>query len=328
MAEAPLNRYARKLGRHRPEVARRLRIARRSKAGARIATSVMRARLRRAQFDPDGDEPFSDMIDDDALGGRGARIGSVPDGRALIWREAEIPYSALVTGDPGYGKTELALGLINQLAGRYPIIIPDIRGDYEPLVRHVSNSRYLPFGEFPVNLLRAPAGVAQAIFNQRFTEAFVDSFGLQQSSGRYLIKTLDALEDRRRQHGHGYCLPDLRDALQARQEPRGSDELRFRNRCLARTDALCRALGERFVGVEQGVDLAELIAANALIVLRSDVEKSISDFLTHWAITYAFALRSAAEDKFNQAPLIIVLDEQRSILRATGPARSRISSCC
>ena len=127
---------------------------------------------------------------------------------------------------------------------------------------------------------------------------------------------LDSLEAKRASTGHWPCLLDLRDALRDRKEERGSDELRFRNRCWARIDSLCRALGEKTVGVELGIDLESLMNTGPLLVFRVDLEQSIEDFMASWLIAFAFEHRASSDDKFNQKPLIFVLDEQRSVLRA------------
>ncbi|MFC1782702.1 hypothetical protein ACFL02_03835 [Planctomycetota bacterium] len=112
---------------------------------------------------------------------------------------------------------------------------------------------------------------------------------------------LDTLEARRVESGHWPCLLDLRDALVDRKEDRSSDELRFRNRCLARVDALCRVLGDKTVGVEQGIDLEYLIKAGNLLVLRMELEKSIQDFLTNWLLMYAFELRTLKKEHLVQS---------------------------
>ncbi len=171
------------------------------------------------------------------------------------------------------------------------------------------------FGSFPINLLRGPANVPPAVFNQRLGKVFTDRFDLYQSSRRYLNMVLDSLEGKKAQSGHWPCLLDLQDALEDRKEEKGSDELKFRNRCLARVDALRRALGEDVIGVECGIDLDGLINSGEMLIFRIELEQSIQDFLVNWLLTFAFEHRMCREDKFRQKPLIFVLDEQRSILR-------------
>jgi hypothetical protein len=316
MTDLPdLERYAKRLGTGRDDVRGLLVIARQSADGARIARSVLRAELRRAGLDPDDDDPFTIAPTAYDLGGEGVQIGMLSNGSVLVWRHGEIAYSGIWVGSPGSGKTNSVLDLCVQLSGHYTVVAPDLRGDYEPLVRVIPGARLFAFGEFPVNILRGPSRVPPPVFNQRFVEVFTDMFDLFQASRRYLNLVLDSLEAKRAETGHWPCLLDLKDELEGRREERGSSELEFRNRCLARVDAICRALGEKSVGVEQGIDLEWLIEQKTVLIFRMELERSIQDFLTNWLALYMFTHRAFAEDKFNQRPLIFVLDEQRSLLR-------------
>jgi hypothetical protein len=316
VTDPELERYIRILGKDNPDVQRFLKAAR-GKSGTQIAKSVLRARIRGAKGNPDNNDPFAFIPSIEALGGSGPSVGFLADsGHELIWRHDEIPYSALFVGNPGFGKTSHIIRLLIQIAPYYTIIIPDLRGDYECLIRAIPNSRLFVFGEFPINLIRGSSRVPPAVTNQRFSEIFTDQFDLFQASRRYLNVILDGLEGKRLETGHHPCLPDLLDALEDRKEERGSDEYRFRGRCIARVDAICRALGEKCVGVEQGIDLERLIDTPQTLIFRIELEKSIQDFLVNWLVTYVFEHRTWSENKFSQKPLIFVLDEQRSLLRA------------
>jgi hypothetical protein len=315
MTDIDLKRLADRLGAKRPDVQRLLAAAARSADGARIARSVLRAELRRAGLDPDDDDPFAVASTAYDLGGEGVKIGTLSNGSVLVWRHDEIAYSGIWVGSPGGGKTNSVLDLSVQLSEHYTIVVPDVRGDYEPLVRIIPDARFFAFGEFPLNLLRGPSRAPQAVFNQRFAEVFTDMFDLFQASRRYLNLVLDTLEAKRVEACHWPCLLDLKDELEDRREERGSSESEFRSRCLARVDAICRALGEKAVGVEQGIDLESLIEQRTVLIFRMELERSIQDFLTNWLLMYIFTHRAFAEDKFNQRPLIFVLDEQRSLLR-------------
>jgi len=313
--DAELENYAAAFGPDDPRIRRLLKAAGRSETGRRIAKSVLRARLRRAGVDPDDNDPFPVLVPPEALGGEGLLIGNlVETDQSLIWQDDEIPYSALCVGDPGFGKTTLIISLLIQLAARYTAIVPDLRGDYECLCRAVPQARFFPFGSFPINLLRGSTQVPPATFNQRFSEVFTDQFDQRQSSRRYLNMVLDDLDAKRAETGHWPCVLDLLEALEDRKEVRGSDAIRFRDRCIARVDALRRALGDEAVGVEQGIDLEELVKDGTMLVFRTELEKSVQDFLTNWLLMYVFEHRRWAEDKFNQRPIVFVLDEQRSIL--------------
>ena len=315
MAEMEIDRLAKQLGPRREDVRRLLDIAARSADGTRLAKNLLRAKLRQAGVNPNDDDPFSVLTSAYDLGGDGVQVGRLADGHDLVWRHDEIPYSALFIGAPGFGKTNAVLHLLIQLSQYYTILISDLRGDYECLCRTIPGARLFVFGEFPINLLRGPARVPPSAFNQRFSETFTDQFDQYQSSRRYLNMVLDILEAKRVETGHWPCLLDLKDALEDRKEERGSAELDFRSRCLARVDAICRALGEKAVGVEQGIDLDALVEQGATLVFRMGLERSIQDFLTNWLLVFVFERRMASENKFNQKPILFVLDEQRSILR-------------
>jgi len=203
MIDPELESYARKLGPQREDVKRLLKAAARSEDGTRIAKSVFRAKLRRAGRDPDDNNPFSSIIPPEVLGGSGVSLGQLADGSGeMIWRHGELPLSALLLGPPGFGKTTAAIHLLDQLTRFYPIIICDLRGDYECLCRTLPNVRFFWSGSFPINLLRGPDRVPPDIFYQRFAETFTDEFGLFQASRRYLNLVLDSLEARRVETGH------------------------------------------------------------------------------------------------------------------------------
>jgi len=311
-----IHRYAQQLGKHRDEVRCMLEAAARSQQGERIALSVLGALFRRECAGADSDDPFALAPGAYKLGGDGIHVAFTTPGDAdVVWLHDEIPYSALFIGAPGFGKTTIIIRILLECAGLYTAIIPDLRGDYECLCRAVPNARLFALGEVPINFLMGPSCVPPSVFNQRFCEVFTDQFDQYQSSRRYLNLVLDGLDAKREETGHWPCLLDLRDALEDKKEQRGSDELRFRNRCLARVDALCRALGEKSVGVERGIDLDRLIQQGAMLIFRMELEKSIQDFLTNWLLMYVFELRTSSENKFNLKSIVFVLDEQRSILR-------------
>lgn len=311
-----LERLATILGRDRLEVRRHLHAATRSDDGARLAKSRFLAMLRAARMDPADDDPFQVASGAYDLGGDGVLLGSVECAACnLIWRWDEIGNSALLVGQPKTGKSTAIMNWAIQLAPLHSVIIPDLRGDYECLLRVIPNARLFVWGEFPINLLRGSSLVPAPVFNQRFSEMVTDMMDARQASRRYLSLALDVLEARRAETGHWPCLLDLLDALEDRREPRGSDELRFRNRCIARIDAICRALGEDALAVENGIDLERIVEEGTVAIFRMNLERSIADFLTNWLLAYVFEHRMWSEQKFDQKPIVFVLDEQRNILR-------------
>lgn len=323
--DAELELYADLLGRDRPEVQRLLRAAARSADGARIAKNLLRVRCRRAGLDPHDDDPYQAALSPETLGGEGNLIGAtVRQGLPVVWREEEKPYGLICCGAPGGGKTTFLLNVIRQSARRSCAVVPDLRGDYECLCRCGPNVRFFFVGRTPMNFLKGPGGVPPAVFYQRFAEVFTDQFDQRQAGRRYLSMVLDSLDAKRRETGHWPCLLDLHDALQARKEARGSDELRFRNRCLARVDAVIRALGSDSVGVERGIDLEKLINEPGTLVFRLEAEASVADWFVDYLLAWVFECRTWSENKFSLPPLIFVLDEQRRILRPR--SRSELAS--
>jgi hypothetical protein len=315
MVGTKLERYARRLGLQRPDVQRILSTAEKGENAARIAESVLRAKLRRAGVNPDDNSPFRPAISAEALGGSGIVFGSLADSSGdLIWRFDELPYSAIFTGSPGQGKTTLVIKLIVQLSSYCPIVVVDVRGDYECLQRLISNSRFFVFGSFPINLIRGPSNVPPQVFNQRFSQVFTEELQLFESSRRYLNKTLDLLDEKRVMTGHWPCLLDLLDQLENQKEDAHSNEKQFRDRCVARVDMIKRALGVESVGVESGIDIEGLIQIPQTIVFRLELEQSLADFLTSWLLMYVFEHKTWKENKFNQMTTIVVLDEHRSLL--------------
>ncbi len=116
MIDDVLDRYAKILGRHRPDVSRLLQAAALSDDAGRIAKTVLRAKLRRAGIRPEDDDPFTAILSAEQLGGHGVNVGPLAHGGGeLVWRHEEIPYSALFVGSPGGGKTGEVLHLLIQL---------------------------------------------------------------------------------------------------------------------------------------------------------------------------------------------------------------------
>lgn len=316
MIDPELDRWATILGKDRPDVRHRIRAASWSNESRRLARSITFAELLQLGIDPN-DDPLRVARGSYDFGGDGVLLGSIDgDAGELVWRHNEIRNSALLLGMPDTGKSSTVIHLSIQLAPDHTIVIPDLRGDYECLLRKVPNARLFTFGEFPLNLLRGPSRVPPTVFNQRFSEIITDMMDARQASRRYFELVLDELEAKRVETGRWPCLLDLLDALEDRKEQRGSDELRFRNRCIARIDSICRALGEKALGVEQGIDLERLIDSDGVLIFRMNLERAISDTLTNWLFTFMFEHRMWSEGKFDLKPIIAVLDEQRNILRS------------
>lgn len=319
MIDPTLERCATMLGRDRPDVQRYLQAAARSDDSARLARGRMLAILRQANIAPQDDDPFRIARGAYDVGGDGVLLGTIEgSSEGLIWRPDEARHSGLFVGEPGFGKTSAIINIVRQVAADHTVVIVDTRGDYECLLRVLPNARLFVFPEFPLNLLRGSSRVPPPVFNQCFSEIITDMMDARQASRRYLELVLDELEATRATTGHWPCMFDLLDALQDRKEPRGSDELRFRNRCLARIDSICRALGEKVLAVERGVDLESLIEEHNVLIFRANLERAISDVLTNWFLAYIFLHRLWSERKFDQNPLFFILDEQRNILRWRG----------
>lgn len=117
MNENELDFYARRLGPQREDVKRLLAAAARSDDGARIAKSVLRAKLRRAGVDPDDNGPFAPFATVGKLPVEGIEIGRVHETADIVFLSwDELRRGVLITGCHGSGKTNLGYWLAERLA--------------------------------------------------------------------------------------------------------------------------------------------------------------------------------------------------------------------
>ena len=119
MINSELETYARRLGRKRQDVKRLLAAAACSKEGARIARSVLRAKLRQAGLDPDDDDPFAPCVASGAPFAPGIDVGRIHGaGETVFLSQQELRLGVLATGCHGSGKTNFGYLLAERLANR------------------------------------------------------------------------------------------------------------------------------------------------------------------------------------------------------------------
>jgi len=162
VADPEIDRLAKQLGSHRPDVRRLLDIAARSADGARIAKNLLRARLRQAGMDPDDLSAFSMVTE---LPPGRFRIGHVINGSAegpvLALPEgcrSDIQHTAVV-GETRYGKSWLLLSICRQHIsaggccwmldpeGEFHLLVNAVAEPFRPLVlapRHLRINFFQP----------------------------------------------------------------------------------------------------------------------------------------------------------------------------------------
>ena len=162
MVDPEIERLAKLLGIHRPDVRRLLDIAARSADGARLAKNLFRAKVRQAGMDPNDPAAFS-------------RVTELPPGRFRIGHvingDAEGPVLALpegsrsdiqhtaIAGATRYGKSWMLLSLCRQHIsaggscwiidpeGEFPVLVHAVAESFKPLVlapRHLRINFFQP----------------------------------------------------------------------------------------------------------------------------------------------------------------------------------------
>lgn len=254
----------------------------------------------------------------DSLGTEGISPGTVLAlDREFFYGLEELPLGIFCTGGTGTGKTTAQHHLIRQANEQgVGAFVPDVRGDARQLACGVRNALAIPDGEDRFNPFEPPEGVPMEKWVPVVVARFTVDLGLQQASQSYLTNLVEGLLEEARKRGTVPTVPDLLDLLK-RQKPRPrSSEEGYWERTIARVKAFLMLVGDRVLGVQRGFPLIPAIEQGRLVVLELRVERWIADLLTSFRLYSLYFRRLYCGEPFAQRPVLVVLDEMRSLLRA------------
>lgn len=166
------------------------------------------------------------------------------------------------------------------------------------------------------NLLRAFPGVPETIADQDFAALFAQSFGLLHAGRMEILRRLTEYRAWCKQRGLSPDVCGFRDFLKQVQVRARSAEEERRDRIVERLDTLIAIYGPLALGANGSFAIERLIQEARLIGYRMTAEAAVCDFLIALLVLRIYRMRENSDDPFNQRPLVLILDEARSILRA------------
>ncbi len=257
----------------------------------------------------------------EALGSEGILVGDVVTGRGRFFLDPEdLKTGVLLIGSPKSGKSTGVCHLIEQ-AWRLGIgaLVFDLRGDYRPLAERIPGALYVPWGEDRFNPLEPPSGVPLRKWLHTVSARFTLDLGLQGASQSYLISLFGQLCDAAEQAGVAPTVNDLYELLRTQKPRFRSSEEGYQERVLARVRALLEVAGEETFAVQKGFPVTEAVEAGRVVVLDLRTDKMLSDFFASTRINALYYKRLHSADPFHNTCVLIVLDEQRNLIRAQRP---------
>lgn len=232
----------------------------------------------------------------------------------FIWPRSSWFHGAMITGDQGSGKTNLALWMILQLHEKgLRTWCFDRRFDFcSPIRRAIGSAVIIPETRLRLNPLRPPAGVETEVWDQAFVQSAMHAWGLKLGSEAFMQKVLAELRSKF-SSSHQPTLFDLLKELES-QKKLSRDEWGYCNRLKSRLSALLK-IGGRIFHCRQGF-FEPLLASNRTVVFVHQGSRFLTEFIDlilMWKVYYSHLY---APEKVK--PLLFTLDEARNLLRERG----------
>ena len=250
----------------------------------------------------------------DMLGETGTVIGAEQStGRPFYWQDH--CKSCLIMGSIGGGKTNLALGLIEQLVARGATVwIFDRRRDYSALMEALADTFLVPWESLRINLTAPPPGVSDSLWLGKVSETFCHAYDLLTGSRSLFEEVLLDVHASLVREGKTMTFIDVCDRF-ARKDylpHRTRADTEYRGRIYDRLRLLRRKTIEMF-GCQRGFDLVKLSECQRAVIFDFRAEDKLRDFVLLTLIWYVWCYRS--ETPCGHPPLVLVLDEARYTLR-------------
>lgn len=254
----------------------------------------------------------------ESLGTDGLMVGKVLSGAAsFFYGLEELPTGVLLLGSPKAGKTTAVCHLVDEAQRQgIGVLIPDLRGDYRKLAARLPGAYFIPSGADLFNPLEPPSRLELRKWWHVVSARLTWDLGLQLASQAFAIGLFAKLADGAEQAGVVPTLLDFYNLLMAHKtKPRSSEE-GYWERIVARIRALIEVCGEKIFAVQKGFPIIDALEDGKIVILEMRQDRFVADFLTSMRLYYLYYKRLHSSDPFNQKTVLVVLDEQRSLIRA------------
>jgi hypothetical protein len=253
----------------------------------------------------------------DDLGTDGIRFGPVlPFKKDFYYGRDELPTGISFMGSPKSGKTTAVCHVISEVQkDRIGVFCPDVRGDFLRLASRVPRALVIPAAQDRFNPFEPPPGVELKKWLHVVSARLTWDLGLQLASQAFVIDLFGKLLEQCERLG---TIPTLLDfyrlLLDLKPRPRSSEE-GYLERVLSRIRALLEVCGEEVFAVQKGFPILEALEDGRLVILDLKLEKFAADFWVGMRLYHLYYSRLYSADQFNQKTVLVVLDEQRSLIR-------------
>ena len=276
--------------------------------------------IRHAGVNPDDLDPYLPWPLAASINQPGIHVGNVvATGEPITLRFEDLTLNVLIIGPPGLGKTSLVFSLVLGAQRATPpigVLIADLRGDWEWLARDVPRAVLVHDSAWRWDPLRPFRNTPVSVADQDFATHFAQSFGLFYAGKSEIERRLAEYRGQCAAMQMDPTFPGFRDFLaRVRTRPRSAEEerlARIRERC----DTLLAIYGPDALGAQGSFAIEDLLAEGRCVVVRLTAEAAVCDFAVALTLQRLYRGREYALDPFHQAPVLIVLDEARSLLRA------------
>lgn len=266
----------------------------------------------------DPEDPFHPHPEQTNLWQEGLPVGRVlPTANEFYFGLDELSTGALLLGSPRSGKTVAVCHLIREAQKRgIGVFCPDLRGDYLRIAPRIPKALLVPVSKERFNPFEPPPGVELKRWLHVVAGRLTLDLGLQLASQAYVISLLDQLLNTHLSNSSTYpTLLDFYDLL-LKQKPRSrSSQEGYWERVLARIWTLIDVCGRDVFAVQKGFPILEALEDGRLVILDLKVEKFVADFLVSMYLYRLYYHRLHSPAPFDQKPILIILDEQRSLIR-------------